>query len=421
MAYDVEAFLSTIEDRKEELFNELLDMIRIDSQSFSDGTGREEAFADFLADRFRQLGAEPDVFSPLSVGIETHEDYLPGRHLEHRNNCVAVFPGRDHTRRIMLAAHEDTVIVGAHSNWTVNPFGEIKDGRIYGRGACDDKYALAACVFLMKLMKEKGIVLPYDVVVAGFSDEENGGSNGALAACLKYPCDEAIMLDGHNLEIVSGGAGGGIVKVTVSCDDPLSSCEIMFEAFNMLLEEFRGFAQKRREEFKARPYFADTDVPDTTVRYTDVKAGMDGSAMNRLETLITFYTTSDEPSIRAEWEEIRSRMNDRLRDKHIHVDGFEMITRFFHFTETAANNKAMAHMSDITEKYTGKRREPGGMCLSDYPMFTYYATPKAFGFGGGRNFTLPGGAHQKDEFIDCADFVTFTGLLAAFLLTYEMD
>jgi len=422
MAYDVDAFLRTVEERKTELFDELLAMIKIDSQSYSDGTGKEEPFAEYLAGVFRKLGVEPDVFSPLSVGIETHADYFPGRHLEKRNNCVAVFPGLDHSKRIMLAAHEDTVIVGDESTWSVNPFGELKDGNIYGRGACDDKYALAACVYIMRLLKEQGIVLPYDVVVVGFSDEENGGSNGALAACLKYPCDEALMLDGHNMEIVSGGAGGGIVKVSINCDDPLSSCDTMFDAFELLRKEFRSFAEKRRAEFQPRPYFKNTDVPDTTVRFTDVKSGMDGSAMNHLEALITFYTTQEESVIRAEWEEIKNRMNaePKLAEKHIHVDSFDMVTRFFHFTETADNNRAMAHMSDVTEKYTGTRRNPNGMCLSDYPMFTYYATPNAFGFGGGRNFTLLGGAHQKDEFIACDDLVAFTKVLSAFLLTYQL-
>jgi len=420
MTYNVDAFLKIIEDRKEELFTELLDMIKIDSQSYSDGTGKEEEFAEYLAGVFRKMGVEPDVFSPLSVGIEDHKDYFAGRHLEKRNNCVAVFPGIDHSKRIMLAAHEDTVIVGDESKWTVDPFGEIKEGKIYGRGACDDKYALAACVYILKLMKEQGIVLPYDVVVVGFSDEENGGSNGALAACLKYPCDEALMLDGHCMEIVSGGAGGGVVRVNINCDDPLDSCAIMFDAFDLLRKEFEKFAEKRRDEFAPRPYFANTDVPDTTVRFTDVRSGMDGSAMNHLEALITFYTTSDEATIRSEWEEIKDRMNEKLADKHIHVDSFDMITRFFHFTETADNNKAMAYMSDITEKYASKRSIPKGMCLSDYPMFTYYATPKAFGFGGGRTFASEGGAHQVNEFIGCEDLVTYTKVLAAFLMTYSI-
>ena len=421
MNYDVNGFLSSIENRKDELFHLLLGMLQIDSQSFSDGTGNEEAFAEHLANLFRELGVEPDIFSPLSAGIETHEDYYPGRHLEHRNNCVALFPGLDHSKRIMLAAHEDTVIIGRKESWTVNPFGEIKNGRIYGRGACDDKYALAACVFIMKLLKENGIVLPYDVVVAGFSDEENGGSNGALAACLKYPCDEAIMLDGHNLELTAGGAGGGIVKVSMSCDKPLSSCEIMFDAFQVLRDEFKSFAAKRRDEFKTKPYFADTDVPDTTVRFTDVRAGWDGSAMNHLEALITFYTTSDEKAIRAEWEAIKTRMNEKLKEKQIHVDSFDMITRFFHYTETSNNNKALMHMADILEKYLGIHRIPSGMCLSDYPMFTYYATPNAFGMGSGRNFSCDGGAHQRDEFIECSDLTAFTKAIAAFLLTYQME
>lgn len=419
LGYNTEAFLDELEEHKEELYNILLDMIRIDSQSFSDGTGREKEFADYFSDLIKSIGYDTDVFSPLEAGIASHADYFDGRHLENRNNCVAVIPGRNHSVRIMLAAHEDTVTVGDPALWSVNPFGEMKDGKIYGRGACDDKYALAVCFYIFKLMKEKGIILPYDVVLAGFSDEENGGSNGALAACLKYPCTEAIMLDGHCMEIVAGGAGGGIVKVTMNCDDALDSCAKMFDAFELLRQEFDSFAEKRKAEFKSRPYFADTDVPDTTVRYTDVHSGMDGSAMNHLEALVTFYTTKTEAETREEWEEMKKNLNRKLKPMHVHVDSFDMITRFFHFTETAENNKAMKLMSEMVSKYTDKKGEPVGMCLSDYPMFTYYATPNAFGFGGGRPFTAEGGAHQADEYIDCNDLLTYTKVLAAFLMNYD--
>src|SRR5438128_1403601 len=53
---------------------------------------------------------------------------------------------------IALDAHVDTVDVGNKANWTVDPFqGAVKDGIIYGRGACDMKGALASIVHGGKL------------------------------------------------------------------------------------------------------------------------------------------------------------------------------------------------------------------------------------------------------------------------------
>ena len=54
----------------------------------------------------------------------------------------------------MLMGHIDTVEIGDISNWDFDPLaGVIKDGKILGRGACDDKYALATVIFLLKLFQ----------------------------------------------------------------------------------------------------------------------------------------------------------------------------------------------------------------------------------------------------------------------------
>ena len=419
----MEELLRLIEERKDELFASLSEMIKIDSQSFGDtATGREEEMARHLEKCFRQLGLEPDFYSPLDAGIEQNDDYYAGRHLENRYNCAAVFPGKDHSRRIMLAAHEDTVMVGDPATWSVDPFGgEIKDGRIYGRGACDDKYALAVVLYIVKLMKELNIELPFDVVIAGYSDEENGGSNGALASALRYPCDEAISLDGHCMEIVASGAGGGVVKASLVCDDICDSCARMFDGFAVLREEWERFADRRKAEFLEKPYFKDSEIPNTTVRYTDVHSGMGGSTMGRLEALITFYTIHDEEETKAEWAEMNARINEKLAPLHMHIEEYEMFTRFCHFVETESGNKAMALMREIVKDVVGEDHVPCGMCLSDLPMFMLHASPRSFGFGCGRSFAQEGGAHQVNEFVECDDLVKYAKAIATFLMKYEIE
>ncbi len=134
-----------IESRKEELFQLLSALIKIDSQSNGkDGNEKEIAF--FIGDYLREMGIEPDIYTPLEVeGMKDHPDLWAEHNLEERYNVSAVIPGRDRGRRLMLAAHSDTVAVGNRENWSVDPFGgEIKDGKIWGRGACDDKDGIAA-------------------------------------------------------------------------------------------------------------------------------------------------------------------------------------------------------------------------------------------------------------------------------------
>ncbi len=50
--------------------------------------------------------------------------------------------------KILYDSHLDTVGEGDVSKWTMNPFGgDIKDGKIYGRGTVDMKSAIAASVY----------------------------------------------------------------------------------------------------------------------------------------------------------------------------------------------------------------------------------------------------------------------------------
>ena len=59
---------------------------------------------------------------------------------------------------IAVVTHLDTVPVG--DGWTVAPYaGEIKDGKIYGRGVQDDKGAAIMSLFALKAIKESGVEL----------------------------------------------------------------------------------------------------------------------------------------------------------------------------------------------------------------------------------------------------------------------
>jgi len=420
---DIEKVLSLIDERREELFQILREMIRIDSQNFMDGTGREEPMARHLEKVFTDMGLKPDVFSPLEEGIEDNVDYLPGHHLENRPCCAAVFPGRDHSKRIMLAGHEDTVIVGDPGRWSVDPFGgQVIDGKLYGRGCGDDKCGIAVPVFLCRLLQELGIELPYDVVIAGYSDEENGGSNGALAVSLRYPCDEILNLDGEMLDIACAGAGGGDFKVILVCEDACDSAANVLDAFDIFRQEMKDFRLERQREFEADPLFADTEIPYTTLRYLDIRSGFEESAMDRLEAQVEFYTIHDEETTRKQWKEIEQRVNERCRPLHVHIDSWEMVTRFFRYTRCAyEGSQAYELLHDAIKEITGEDKKPVGMCLCDYPMFTTYGSPTAITIGCGRLFSMEGGAHQYDEYIECDKLVEFTKIIALFLLNYSFE
>ena len=92
--------------------------------------------------------------------------------------------------KIMFDAHIDTVKVTENENWTYPPFeGKIVDGKIYGRGAVDEKPAMAGYLLAGRAIKElyKDQTLPFTLNVVGSVMEEE---------CDGYPMLHLIQKDG---------------------------------------------------------------------------------------------------------------------------------------------------------------------------------------------------------------------------------
>lgn len=101
-------------------------------------------------------------------GAEVHfEEVLPGR-----PNVIGHFPGREGKPAILFAPHTDTVSV---RGMTIDPFeGEIRDGKIHGRGASDTKGTMAAMLWALHQMKDEIPRLPVAVSFVGLMGEEAG-------------------------------------------------------------------------------------------------------------------------------------------------------------------------------------------------------------------------------------------------------
>ena len=88
-------------------------------------------------------------------------------------------PGRP---RLHLNGHFDVVPAG--DGWTVDPFAaEVRDGRIYGRGASDMKSGIAAAVFAVEALRRAGVALGGAVDISATVDEESGGFAGVAHLC----------------------------------------------------------------------------------------------------------------------------------------------------------------------------------------------------------------------------------------------
>ena len=405
-----------IDSRKDELFEILSSLIKIDSQS-NGIDGKEKEIAFYIADFLKEMGIEPDVYCPLDIpGFDSHPDRWEEHNLKGRYNVSAIIPGKDHSRRIMLAGHNDTVAIGNIDNWTVDPFGgEIKDGKIWGRGACDDKYSIATVLFLIKVFRDENIEFPIDVVFTAYCNEEYGGSHGALAACLKYPCDEVISLDCKNFEIWNCAIGGGEMKLHIKAKSPASDCEVIHEGLRFVVDEFRKFRKRREAELLSEEEYKKYAFVNECVKFLEIRAGNQGNDLDRGHVEVCYYATSTEDVINAEFNEMTDTLNEKLAPLNLEVGRIEKTTRYFHFEKTAKGSPAMKALMDAAEKSTGRTLVPIGACQSDLSMFLRYGSKNAFAFGIGRPFGEYGGAHQADEHIECDNLLEFANILAQFL------
>lgn len=101
----------------------------------------------------------------IGLGVESFEPE-PGR-----ISVLGRLRGTGGGRTLMLNAHCDTVDV----HGMPEPFsGEIRDGRVYGRGSYDMKGSLAACMAAARALVDSAVPLRGDVLVAAVADEEYG-------------------------------------------------------------------------------------------------------------------------------------------------------------------------------------------------------------------------------------------------------
>lgn len=117
-------------------------------------------------------------------------DFLSGEGIEHRivapnaqmPNLLAGFDGGAPGRHLVLNGHLDVFPVGpdpAAEGWTADPWGgELRDGRIYGRGASDMKAGTAASIWTYALLHRLRERLAGRLALSCVSDEETFGPWG---------------------------------------------------------------------------------------------------------------------------------------------------------------------------------------------------------------------------------------------------
>ena len=172
------------------------DLVRIPSHC--QAPGRETEAARFLAGWLGERGVDV-VLRPV---------------VEDRPNVIATLRGRGGGRSLMLNGHIDTVPPYA---MTIDPFsGELRDGKIWGRGSCDMKGACAAMAMALVALKRSGVEMAGDLYFTGVINEEMK-SEGTEDVVLNGPhADAAIVGEPTGLDLSAAHRGLEWIEVEVT-------------------------------------------------------------------------------------------------------------------------------------------------------------------------------------------------------------
>jgi succinyl-diaminopimelate desuccinylase len=155
------------------------------------------------------LAAEVATEIPTVLGAEIR--FV--RSEEGRPSVVARF-GSGARPRLAWNGHLDTVPTGDPSSWSSGPFdGEVVDGRLVGRGACDMKGPIASAIGAVAAIRRAGIGLAGTLELHLVADEEHAGVHGTRVLRDEGLLDQdaAIVGEPTEMEIALAERGGAWV------------------------------------------------------------------------------------------------------------------------------------------------------------------------------------------------------------------
>ena len=187
-----EEILAAVDELEPRIVRFLQDLIRI--PTVNPPGERYEEFTEHMGSVLDELGYDVEIVRVPKSRLSELAPHAGGRP---RPNLVAKLSRGGEGARVHLNGHYDVVPTG--NDWSRDPFGgEMEDGRIYGRGAADQKSGLAAQVFAVEALRMAGVPLGGGVTQSAVPDEETVGNENAGTGFLV----EQGIISGRNTDAV---------------------------------------------------------------------------------------------------------------------------------------------------------------------------------------------------------------------------
>ena len=397
---------------RDRLIDDLETLVRIESI-----TGSEENIADWAAGALLELGLRVEV---ARSDLERLRDdpAWPGEEMERTTLPIVVGrAGSADGRRLILSGHLDVVPPGDPASWTVDPWGaEIREDRLYGRGACDMKGGVAAILAAVRSLGVDGSLhrLDGELMVVLVPSEEDGGQGTLGAIRSGATADMAIITEPSQLDVVVAHAGAITFRLTVpgraahasQRREGISALDKLFELTRALEGD-----ERRRNEAETDPLMTALGLPYPTI-IGIVEGGEWAStvldkvvAYGRYGVKLGQSPAEAEADLRAAIAEACAT-DGFLRD---HPATVEITGGRFGSARVPSDHPLPTRLADVVERVTGRRPallgEPYG---ADMQMFVNHGDTPCVIFGPGDVRV----AHSADEHVPLDEVETCARVLA---------
>lgn len=352
----------------------------------------ERAMADLLAPMLRTWGAAIRI-----------DEWAPGR-----CSLVATWPGSDAGRALILDAHLDTV--GTES-MTVAPFApQVRNGRLYGRGACDTKGPMAAMLMAIRRILDEDGRMPVTIHFAAAGDEEAGATGVSRLVQSGLRAGGAIVAEPTQMALIH--AHKGACRFRIALTGRAAHTSVPAAGVNAVEAACELVGLIRREFVTGLRHVRHGELGDATV-CSSVIAG--GRLVNVVpdQCRIEIDCRCLPGEERRHLEGVMAALTRRVADS---FPGLSLSAEVFQWYPAMAGSAADPFAALLTDAC---RTTPGFRGAATVP----YATDGGFYSEAGIPSVVfgPGSiaqAHTAEEFIDMAEAENAVGAYAAMIRAY---
>jgi acetylornithine deacetylase len=360
--------------------------------------------------RIEKFDCPADIYTAMGVLGPKNRDFRG------RPNLVAGMDFGGQGKNALVMFHMDTVGV---SGMTVAPHGgEIRDGKLYGRGASDCRGGIAAAVIAARVLHEFRRELRGSLTIFSAVEEEcNGGGAGTLACVqraranpsllARHPplFDFAVSTDGHAPWIARGYGGVITGELRVAGKSGHAAAPGGVSAIDKAVVVKAALDDFKREREAAQP--------DARVNLGIFHAGVHPAVIPG-EALMAFNASTtardDSPQVRQRFERLLREHEGRDEWLRVHPSALEWIKDLAPY-ETPADHALVRGLAATHERVLGRPAPiEVNPAWSDACWVSRAGVPTV-NYGAG----TPGQAHNAGEYAELQRIVDCCKVLTAFL------